>query len=494
MVRYPNVPERYGGDVHNGVHLYSKKNKMTTCGLPYTMESSSDDNLPRERDRNPPRPVQFGAIVAFALGLYTILSGVLTSLNSYLSYRVLVLGMMGAAALPVVVFLWRCRAGDTADGYGSSVSSPAEAEITLLFIGGVIAYVLTSFGFPDILTTEITRILVLSAAFLCLLSYFAIHKVVRRTKMTLMVSAGLARSERIAHRFFTSLGIFLLFPFYIVTILYFPSLRGRLETIIVFCGLTAACLIGFWSVSRDVMELANLLGRASKVAEGKENELLDVPREGELAELANSFNVILAERDETIEKLEEAKERIEKLAGRVRQQAVIDGLTGAYNRRYFQMQFKREMERAERNGQNLGLGMIDVDKFKDFNDTHGHPAGDRMLKKLAELIQENIRDSDTVCRYGGDEFTVILPETGEGPMNRKNGRKILQRVKKAVENHEFEGGQGLSGPIRDHITISAGLAMFPHDARDAEEVVIHADRMLYRAKEEGRNRLRDREG
>ena len=264
-------------------------------------------------------PVRLGSGVVGGLGLYTILSFFLPSLNAYLSYRVLVLGLMVAATLPLTVFMVRYQHAPESEkaGMWSFPRGATEARITILFIGAVTAYVGGSFMFPSYLPVEGARILVLSATVICLLCYFAVAKIIRRKQVTLAVSTGFARADRIAHRFYTSLGIFLLFPLCMFVTFAFPSLQGHAATAIVASGLTAAGLIGFWSVSKDVQELGHILEKAGKVARGKVNDIIETDRDGELTQLADAFNIIIAERNETIKKLEEAKQRIETLVQRV---------------------------------------------------------------------------------------------------------------------------------------------------------------------------------
>ena len=94
--------------------------------------------------------------------------------------------------------------------------------------------------------------------------------------------------------------------------------------------------------------------------------------------------------------------------------SVMDELTSLYNRRYFLGALRREINRARRSGQRLSLAMLDIDHFKTYNDTRGHQAGDRALQQFARVLQDNVRSMDTLCRYGGEEFVIVLPETGEG--------------------------------------------------------------------------------
>ena len=177
-----------------------------------------------------------------------------------------------------------------------------------------------------------------------------------------------------------------------------------------------------------------------------------------------------------------------KLSNRVqdiRHEALVDALTGAYNRRYFDIALRREVERAERSGRGLVLAILDIDHFKEYNDEYGHPAGDRALQRITRAIQDNIRCSDTLCRYGGEEFAIILPDTGTTqPIDRENGLHIVDRVRRAVANLQF---QPQSAENVQQLTISGGLSVLGEDASDAEGLIRCADRKLYRAKGNGRN-------
>ncbi len=166
----------------------------------------------------------------------------------------------------------------------------------------------------------------------------------------------------------------------------------------------------------------------------------------------------------------------------LRQDSLTDGLTGLYNRKFFEEKLEREIGRARRSGRALALAILDIDHFKDYNDLYGHRAGDRALQRIAQIMQEEVRGSDTVCRYGGEEFAIILPDTSSGiPLDKDQGLKIVDRVRQAVREHTFEPSH--------HLTLSAGLGFFREDADDADGMVRHADQMLYRAKRAGRNRV-----
>jgi two-component system, cell cycle response regulator len=169
--------------------------------------------------------------------------------------------------------------------------------------------------------------------------------------------------------------------------------------------------------------------------------------------------------------------------GLARQQRLSssDPLTGLFNRRFFDDYLAKEVARANRYHTLFAVAMIDVDRFKAFNDTYGHPAGDRALRTLARVVMHAVRRSDIVARYGGEELVVIFRETdAETAMDR------VEEIRRAVEAEAFTVGR-LAVPAR--ITVSAGVASWPADGLTAEDVVAAADRRLFDAKAGGRNRV-----
>ncbi|BBD56805.1 PAS domain S-box protein [Planktothrix agardhii] len=169
-----------------------------------------------------------------------------------------------------------------------------------------------------------------------------------------------------------------------------------------------------------------------------------------------------------------------KLREALEYQSIRDGLTGLYNRRYLEESLEREINRAQRQKFGLGIIMIDIDHFKNYNDTFGHNGGDIVLQQLGNILQKNVRGSDIACRYGGEEFTLILPEIS------------LEFVKERAEQIRVEV-QELKPKHRDQdlgqITLSLGISMFPNQGLTGESIMRAADTALYQAKEEGRNRV-----
>ncbi len=158
-----------------------------------------------------------------------------------------------------------------------------------------------------------------------------------------------------------------------------------------------------------------------------------------------------------------------------------DALTGLFNRRYFLRALEVETARSTRHGHRFSLILLDVDHFKHYNDTHGHPAGDELLRRLSAVLG-SVQREETVCaRYGGEEFVMLLPETG-----RDGVRVHAERLRRAVEELPLPGSE--TQPL-GRITISLGVACFPEDGSDAETLVRVADEALYRAKGAGRNQV-----
>ena len=159
-----------------------------------------------------------------------------------------------------------------------------------------------------------------------------------------------------------------------------------------------------------------------------------------------------------------------------------DHLTGLYNRGYLRERVAIEVNRARRTGQPLAIAMIDVDRFKFFNDTHGHAAGDQVLNAIAAVLRSAFRTTDVVSRYGGEEFVVAMPDTDVAA-----AAHTLERVRQSIESTptHTSGGRSVS------VTISAGVAGFPNDGTKEEDLLAVADARLFAAKADGRNRIVD---
>jgi len=178
--------------------------------------------------------------------------------------------------------------------------------------------------------------------------------------------------------------------------------------------------------------------------------------------------------------LEQKIVELEKAKGQLAQLAVTDGLTGLYNYQYFKHKLQQEIMRSKRYGLPISLLMMDIDYFKLYNDYFGHPLGDRVLKRFAKLLQENVRQVDLLARYGGEEFALILPGTG-----KESAKLVAEKLRLLVEKSYFPLSEKLpSGKV----TMSIGVACYPQDAKNDEELIQKSDQALYQAKREGRNK------
>lgn len=167
-------------------------------------------------------------------------------------------------------------------------------------------------------------------------------------------------------------------------------------------------------------------------------------------------------------------ETVEKLA-------ITDSLTGLYVRRYFYERLDEELQRSKKYKFEFAFIMIDIDDFKKCNDTYGHMVGDVVIKEIARIIKESVRDIDIVGRYGGEEFVIALPETG-----LESGRQVAERLRKKVEEKVFKAYDE-----KLKLTISVGLAIYPADASELSDIIDKADQALYTAKNSGKNVVRE---
>ncbi|MBI2472345.1 MAG: diguanylate cyclase [Planctomycetes bacterium] len=223
-----------------------------------------------------------------------------------------------------------------------------------------------------------------------------------------------------------------------------------------------------FATTRSITNPLKLLYTATiKIINGSFDVKLSIKSPTEIEELLNTFNIMSV-------KLNESYKRLETLS-------IIDKLTGLYNRRYFDEALEREVLRAKRFNQALGLLFIDIDKFKHINDTYGHDEGDKVLQRLGQLIIGNMRNGiDVACRYGGEEFTIILPET-----QSYAAFNIANRILNNFRNMKFHI------PTKDVIvqkTISIGIAELGQSL-DAKTMLVNADKAMYEAKKLGGNRI-----
>jgi diguanylate cyclase (GGDEF)-like protein len=226
-----------------------------------------------------------------------------------------------------------------------------------------------------------------------------------------------------------------------------------------------------WFVLRNVRLL---LDTANRVRSGDLGARTGLRKQNdELSLVGHAF-------DEMAQALQQREVELRQAMHNLHAQAITDTLTGLYNRRYLLDILPRELLRAKRSGSSLAVVMLDVDHFKQVNDSFGHEAGDMVLKELGALLKDNSRGGDTACRYGGEEFLIILPETSlEGAMQK------AEAIRAAMKNLQLRYRKAPLGSVR----ASFGIALFPGHAANTDSLLRAADEALYEAKGRGRDRI-----
>jgi diguanylate cyclase (GGDEF)-like protein len=181
-----------------------------------------------------------------------------------------------------------------------------------------------------------------------------------------------------------------------------------------------------------------------------------------------------------LNQIDEDTKRLQESEIRLREISVRDVLTGLFNRRYLEETLEREIHRAERKQLSLGIIMLDLDHFKHINDTFGHTAGDAVLQELGTSLKSYIRASDIACRYGGEEFILIMPEASL-EVTRQRAERLRQDAEKRKVSY--------NGMLLEPVTFSIGVAVFPEHGSSYLTLLSAVDEALYRAKNEGRNRV-----
>jgi diguanylate cyclase (GGDEF)-like protein len=223
-----------------------------------------------------------------------------------------------------------------------------------------------------------------------------------------------------------------------------------------------------------VRPLERLTRGAAEVAEG--DLAVDLPTAtGEVGDLTYVFNHMVGRLRQSRQDLDAVNETLRQQNEELERLSASDSLTGLSNRRILTQRLSEELLRAQRQSHTFTVLMLDVDHFKKYNDAYGHPAGDEVLRKVANILRNCTRAGDCTARYGGEEFAVLL--SGKGG---DTALQLAERIRERVAAEEFVGGK---------VTISGGIAEFPQHGHTAEAVISSADEALYEAKREGRNRV-----
>ena len=252
-----------------------------------------------------------------------------------------------------------------------------------------------------------------------------------------------------------------------------PLVAFRRQVLLMALGLAVLFLVPALLLARALVLPLEQLSRVSKrIRAGKPGLQVKTRIGGELGEFISTFNSMSVSLEESLEEITAKNEEL-------RVMSITDPLTGRYNRRYIEDYLGRELELAIRTQDPLTILMIDLDHFKEYNDTYGHIAGDMALKLLGNILMETVRKTDVVARYGGEEWIICLSHTSS-----EGGAKIAEKLRKAVEKNVFT----LKGQ-ETWITVSIGIATAPEDGTDYSAIVEAADTAMYLAKASGRNQI-----
>lgn len=225
--------------------------------------------------------------------------------------------------------------------------------------------------------------------------------------------------------------------------------------------------------------LTRLTEGAARVAGGDLSVEIAADPPREIERLATMFNTMVAYLREAQQELTSVNLALNERNQDLETLSSTDALTGLHNRRRIRDALNAEVARHQRHGRSFSILMVDVDHFKKYNDTYGHPEGDVLLKKVGEILQSSLRTNDFASRYGGEEFLILLPD-----QDQKGAMEVAERIRQriAVET-EDKANQ------RKAVTVSLGVATFPESGRTADLLLVNADAALYRAKNDGRNRV-----
>lgn len=247
-----------------------------------------------------------------------------------------------------------------------------------------------------------------------------------------------------------------------------------ITTIVILLSFLGFNFLWYHFYNMVIRPIKKLTSGAGQIAEGNLRCKIDVRTADEIQECAREFNRMGEKLLERTERLETATKELEELS-------IKDGLTGLFNHRFFYNKMKEEIERARRYHKRVSLLLIDLDDFKHYNDHQGHLQGDDLLRTIGEIIRNNIRVTDFACRYGGEEFAVILPET-----DRQEAEVAAERIRRAIQEYAFPYEE--TQPLGD-VTVTIGGGSYPDDSEELSDLIKKVDDLLYKAKGEGKNKV-----
>lgn len=262
--------------------------------------------------------------------------------------------------------------------------------------------------------------------------------------------------------------------------IYAEIVRVRNLTLLICLGLLLAIGLAAYLLGLTIVRpLDRLTNGAAMVAAGDLGVRLPALSHGEIGYLTEAFNNM-------VDRLRQGQEELATINGKLTEKnkelevlSITDSLTGLFNRKHFMEMLVNEVARARRNNHPFAVLMIDTDHFKKYNDTFGHQAGDALLKKIGKIFMQSLRSVDYASRYGGDEFIVLLPESG-----KEGALELAERIRGLVNAEKLD-----SNADRVAVSVSIGIAAFPQEGDTPESIIASADGALYIAKRTGRNRV-----
>jgi diguanylate cyclase (GGDEF)-like protein len=261
---------------------------------------------------------------------------------------------------------------------------------------------------------------------------------------------------------------------------YAQIVRLRNVTLVLVVGLLLFIGLGAYLLGLTLVRpLDRLTGGASKVAAGDLEVDLPVLSRSEVGYLTEVFNDMVARLRHAREELAAINKTLRKKNKELHELSITDSLTGLYNHKHLMETLDNEVARSKRHKHDFAVLVVDIDDFKEYNNTYGHLAGDEVISRLASVFKKSVRSCDYVARYGGEEFILVLPEIGP-----KDGVKAAERIRKKVVKEKFAGDGEPRG-----VTVSVGVASYPKDGDDPQAIIGRADAALYKAKESGRNQV-----
>jgi len=261
---------------------------------------------------------------------------------------------------------------------------------------------------------------------------------------------------------------------------YAQIVRLQNVTLVLVVGLLLFIGLGAYLLGLTLVRpLDRLTGGASKVAAGDLEVDLPVLSRSEVGYLTEVFNDMVARLRHAREELAAINKTLRKKNKELHELSITDSLTGLYNHKHLMETLDNEVARSKRHKHDFAVLVVDIDDFKEYNNTYGHLAGDEVISRLASVFKKSVRSCDYVARYGGEEFILVLPEIGP-----KDGVKAAERIRKKVVKEKFAGDGEPRG-----VTVSVGVASYPKDGDDPQAIIGRADAALYKAKESGRNQV-----